>query len=473
MNPVIIIPTFWSKGTYRPSATVPNRYDHMTSLAGKGNGELPRCLNSLRNLKPRCPIILLVVSENDMEVEAAARVRSVAVHYPELDMLVLGEREVEAMRIRLGELGLGEYADTVKLSGYGSIRNVGLLAAAVLGFEEAIFIDDDEIVDDADFVERAVYGLGKLTKRGVPILAKSGFYLDRYGSYRAAEEHHWYDAAWSQNEAFNQWIDTAMEPPRLSPSHSCCGGCMAVHREVFKRVAFDPWITRGEDLDYLISLRMYGFDVWFDNTWSLRHLPPASPSESARFTSNVYRWMYEQRKIEYGRTQIDLLPVRPEDLYPYPGPLLEPAALGKLSTTAALRSVGRPEHGGYAATARHARSLAEEYADANCTQYFHFQLVWPELVAALMDDRKLAGTLASSMGALKQDAEQRHRDELREVDRAAREREEARKRGESVPRRSRPSGRREGRAGRRGAAGDRMLADLEKLAADELKKRGE
>ena len=34
-----------------------------------------------------------------------------------------------------------------------------------------------------------------------------------------------------------------------------------------RRVAFDPWITRGEDTDYLLNLRMYGADVWFDNKW--------------------------------------------------------------------------------------------------------------------------------------------------------------------------------------------------------------
>ena len=38
-----------------------------------------------------------------------------------------------------------------------------------------VFLDDDGVVDDADFLQKAMYGLGKLTKKGIPILAKTGF----------------------------------------------------------------------------------------------------------------------------------------------------------------------------------------------------------------------------------------------------------------------------------------------------------
>ena len=66
----------------------------------------------------------------------------------------------------------------------------------------------------------------------------------------------------------------AMRGPRLSRSNHVCGGCLALHKEAFKRLSFDPWIARGEDLDYMLDLRMYGSDIWLDNQWSLRHLPP-------------------------------------------------------------------------------------------------------------------------------------------------------------------------------------------------------
>ena len=40
--------------------------------------------------------------------------------------------------------------------------------ANVLGFDSVVFLDDDEVVDDADFLQKAMYGLGKLTSRAFP-----------------------------------------------------------------------------------------------------------------------------------------------------------------------------------------------------------------------------------------------------------------------------------------------------------------
>ena len=45
------------------------------------------------------------------------------------------------------------------LSGYGAIRNLGLLVANVLGFDAVVFLDDDEVVDDPEFLTKAMYGL--------------------------------------------------------------------------------------------------------------------------------------------------------------------------------------------------------------------------------------------------------------------------------------------------------------------------
>ena len=57
------------------------------------------------------------------------------------------------------QLGLGKLAKEVGLSGYGAIRNLGLLVADTLGFDAVVFLDDDEVVDDPDFLHRAVDGL--------------------------------------------------------------------------------------------------------------------------------------------------------------------------------------------------------------------------------------------------------------------------------------------------------------------------
>lgn len=241
-----------------------------------------------------------------------------------------------------------------------------------------------------------MYGLGKLTRKGIPILAKTGYYINDQGSYLSKWEDVWYNRFWQQGAAFNQWITTAMKGPRLSRSNHVCGGCLAVHKEAFRRLAFDPWISRGEDLDYMLNLRMYGSDIWFDNKWKLRHLPPESASEGDRFRQDIFRWIYEYRKLEYSRALIDLQQVKAESLEPYPGPFLEPGLARRIALTALLRSFARDDKKAYRRAAKAARKEAQVFAERNCAKYFSFQYTWPELIARVEGDQMLARALVNS-----------------------------------------------------------------------------
>ena len=98
----------------------------------------------------------------------------------------------------------------IGLTGYSAIRNLGLVVAQVLGFDAVVFLDDDEVIDDEEFLEKAMYGLGKLTKKGIPILAKSGFYFNDEGTYYSKSQNRWYNHFWQQGRAFNNWITKAM-----------------------------------------------------------------------------------------------------------------------------------------------------------------------------------------------------------------------------------------------------------------------
>ena len=306
-------------------------------------------------------------------------------------------RLAQLVRQRLAQLGASGLEDKVGLVGYAAMRNLALVVANVLKYDAAIFLEDDEVVEDADFISRAVYGLGKLTRRGVPILAKTGFYYNSEGSYLSKSQNHWYNRYWQQGRAFNAWISRAMKGPRLSRSNHVCGGCLALHREAFRRLAFDPWIPRGEDLDYLLNLRMYGSDIWFDNQWSLVHLPPKTANEGMRFRQDIYRWLYEFRKIEYSRSQIDLMQITPGSLEPYPGPFLRPGITRRVRRTAFLRSLARPNKAAYRKAARAATREASAYAEANCNKYFEFQRGWPEIMRRAEGDRMLASALMQKM----------------------------------------------------------------------------
>lgn len=394
MNPVIIVPTFISARRRKEGGSVLSTYDHTTPISAPG--ELPRLLHSLQKVRGIGQIIILVVSEPSIENQAAEKVQTAAAQYPSLNIAVVGAPELALVQQRMEQLGVGKLSKEIGLAGYGAIRNLGLVLANTLGFDSVVFLDDDEVVDDADFLQSAMYGLGKLTKKGIPILAKTGYYFNSEGTYLSKSQNKWYNHFWQQGKAFNAMIAKAMRSPRLSRSNHVCGGCLALHKEAFKRLSFDPWIARGEDLDYMLDLRMYGSDIWFDNKWSLRHLPPETESEGTRFRQDIFRWLYEYRKMEYSRTQIDLLQVKPSSLEPYPGPFLEPGIVRRIRTTAFLRSLARPDKKAYRKAAKAATGEATTYAQRNCSKYFEFQFVWPELMARMENDQILSTALLSS-----------------------------------------------------------------------------
>lgn len=395
MNPVVIVPVYITSDRRATSAGLLATYDHATSLAQPG--ELPRLFSSLQKVCGLGQVIALVVSDSSIGNQAVEKVQNIASKFSTLNVLVVGVNELSLVHQRMEQLGLGSLQKEIGLVGYGAVRNLGLVLAHVMGHDAVVFLDDDEIVDEADFLERAMYGLGKLTKRGVPILAKTGYYINSEGSYLSKSQNRWYNRYWQQGKAFNNWIIRAMRSPRLSRSNHVCGGCLALHKEAFKRVAFDPWITRGEDLDYMLDLRMYGSDIWFDNQWSLRHLPPSTKNEGVRFRQDIYRWLYEYRKMEYSRTQIDLLQVKPSSLQPYPGPFLEPDIQKRVRKTAFLRSLVCSDKKAYRSAAKAAANEAALYAQRNCSKYFEFQFLWPELMARIENDQVLRTALLQSV----------------------------------------------------------------------------
>lgn len=394
MNPVVIIPTFHTGRRHRSGSNAVAVYDHATPL--NEPGELGRCLESLEKVDDLGLVVVLVSAEAAISRQAEEKVRAIVEAHPRLNVMVVGQDALALIRQRMDQLNVGKLDYEIGLSGYGATRNVGLVVASMLGFDAVVFIDDDEVIDSPRFLHEAMYGLGKLTRKGIPILAKTGYYINDQGSYLSKWEDAWYNRFWQQGAAFNQWISAAMKGPRLSRSNHVCGGCLAVHKEAYRRLAFDPWIARGEDLDYMLDLRMYGSDIWFDNKWKLRHLPPESASEGDRFRQDIFRWIYEYRKLEYSRALIDLQQVKPESLEPYPGPFLEPGLARRIAITALLRSFARDDKKAYRRAAKAARKEAQVFAERNCAKYFSFQYTWPELISRIEGDQMLARALVNS-----------------------------------------------------------------------------
>ena len=392
LNPIVIIPTYVSRSNPSRSQTqVIANYDHTSDI--NSCSELNRCLKSLQCVKDLGVVMVLVAAENGLEKEAVEKVKQICANNPAITTMVVGQEEVNLLKSRLEQVGCKDIVKHYILRGYGNIKNIGITLANAFGFDAVIFIDDDEIIEDSYFLHKAVYGLGKLTPSGVPILAKTGYYINKSNTYLSSWEDAWYNKFWQQGSAFNNWISKAMMGPRLSRSNHVCGGCMAIHKEAFSRISFDPYIARGEDLDYMVNLRMHGSDIWFDKEWSLRRIANNTKGEGRRFRIDIYRWLYEQAKIEFSWSLIDLQKITAAQLMPYPGSMLGKGLKTRIWITALLRSLGKSDKSGYREAARSARKDALNYAERNCTRYFDFQRLWPEMMTKIEGDRVISAQI--------------------------------------------------------------------------------
>jgi glycosyltransferase involved in cell wall biosynthesis len=391
VEPVVIIPTFWGKPkskrgrTSIPVDDLASAYDHPTPI--DSDGTLPDCLRSLQKVEGLGRVVIVVAATDEsIEHRAEDKVREIVDDFPDLEAFVFGPAELGSLHRRLEQLEFADMIEGVTLKGYGAVRNVGLMAAAVLGHEAVVFIDDDEIVTTPEFLRIGMYGLGQKFDEGTPLLAKSGYYTDSHGRYQSDDDPHWSDTFWRQRSAFNAALSVVSRPPRIQRTNISFGGILALHRDMFANVSFDPWVLRGEDMDYIINARMHGAEVYLDDEWHIVHEPPEMVSEAIRFRQDAYRFIYEHRKIEFAKSQVDLRQVTPKSMLPYPGPFIDAGVGWRAVMTALLRSLSHADKALYRQVAVSVLRDAGDYARDHCQHYFEFQRRWPFMMEALWDD---------------------------------------------------------------------------------------
>ncbi|MDO4806397.1 MAG: glycosyltransferase [Coriobacteriales bacterium] len=396
MNPVIVIPTYWAESDKSSGLGEVGTYDHATPIA-KPVPELETCLSSLEQVRGVLRVIVLLVAPPTCADAARARVNGICSAHPDLNPLIIGNREAKVVENAIHVVAPKMEGETVSLRGYGAIRNMGLVVAAILGHDVVVFMDDDEVALDENFLVDAVYGLGLLTRQDLPVSAKSGYFFDRNDSCYADEFNvRWYDRFWTKKAEFNDWMERAQQSTRISRSNYVCGGCFALYADAFCHVAFDPYITRGEDMDYLFNLRMNGLDVWFDNQWAVRHLPPKTPSHASRFLQDVYRWTYEVEKLDVANHRIGLRRITPDSLEPYPSSWITPQIHKRIFFTSLLRSIAGPERSEYFHIWLRSRIEAKAWARRMSQSYLSFQTYWPGMMSALWLNASLANALVDS-----------------------------------------------------------------------------
>jgi len=382
-NVVIIIPTYWTWGSERADGPVTVIYDHSTPLDGEST--LPRLLESLSALEGPQFSVLILTAATHPELEQAVdnRVDSLITpfraHYPiaqatEADAALIRKHLLD----RLTERSRLSLAENIQMCGYAGVRNLQLLLPHALGAEVIVALDDDEVVASG-YLRVATEFIGR-EHEGKRVLGLAGFYLDADGDVLLPERIHTGNIFLDKSSIMNNGVRALQAAPgRLVPTPVAFGGNMVFHRDLFTRVGFDPGITRGEDIDYLINAQLAGNRFWLDKELLITHLPP-KPYDTHRYAKlmqDIYRFAYEREKLRL--TKVD-----PAQFDPYPGRFLRDDfadqaldALQAEATPEATVRFGTPD-----SIVAQARLRAVEIAP----RYMEFAGRWPEFMEAVEKD---------------------------------------------------------------------------------------
>jgi hypothetical protein len=327
MKVTMVIPSYWARESKNGWLKGDAVYDHPTPLDNEGT--LHRAIQSIKIMKDNDfrLVVLAVAVKEDIEGQVEEKldniIRSASADIG-IEVSLFGPSNLKKIHDLLINDGKGEYVDLLKLSGYSNVRNLCLFVPHVLGSEIAVLIDDDQIFEDREFMTKATEFVGK-TMGGETIHAVAGYYLQSDGDYHVKKSCGPWMKYWGQCDCMNEAFDKVIgSEPRMKETPFVFGGNMIINRELFTTIPFDPNITRGEDIDFLINARMFGFPFILDNQLVIKHLPPPKTHpEWMQLRQDIYRFIYERAKIDSQREESSMTKVIPEDFDPYPGCFLK------------------------------------------------------------------------------------------------------------------------------------------------------
>jgi len=323
MEAVIVVPTYQRRVKPEKDDLV---YDHPTPLNEKGTlGHLLKSLfvlrkNSIKVIIISCPTTPLIANEVKEKVE-----QIIEPFRKNYDILHFSYPDLLKTRELAKENGGEEYISYLSIEGYSNIRNMCLILPHILNKDVAILIDDDEVFEDPDFIKKALEFIGKNEVYGI-----AGFYLQSHGEYKFPAKKEWWKIFWNNTGAMNEAFKIIDEPPRLKDTPFVFGGNMIIHKNMFTRISFDPYISRGEDIDFLCNAKSKGFKFLLDRELSIKHRPPPGQNPLwLKMREDIKRFIYMKVKLK----KIDF-PI--EKTMPYPGYFLTGSLYFKIVITNTL-----------------------------------------------------------------------------------------------------------------------------------------
>ncbi len=230
--------------------------------------------------------------------------------------IILTTYNFKDLKEYISKKGFSDIAERLMICGFPNIRNCGLILSQALGADVAIFLDNDEVINTPDFLNIALEGLFS-SVNGWQMDGKGGFYISGSGELYERISQQWWQIFWKKGRLFEKvWKAMVEDKNRFVKSSIILGGNMAITRRLFEHVPFDPSISRGEDIDYMINARMAGFNILFDKQLKITHLHEERNMSytKSELKLDIERFLYERQKVAGNKNLA---------LDPYPGYFLK------------------------------------------------------------------------------------------------------------------------------------------------------
>ena len=394
----VVIPTYWTWPTDIKSKSESFIFDHPTPL--DLDGTLARTLESFIKINYPDFDILVITTFTNVKIaeKVEKRVQGIIDKFKDkFEIKHFSYSKLKILRERLFELGHYKILQEINLENYNNIRNLQLIVSYINNSDVVVGIDDDEVINDSNYLYEAAEYVGKEYK-GDFIAGVAGYYLDREGSHRLKVE--------GQEELENLFdkksylMDLTYDRldhtgGRLVKTPVVFGGNMVFPRTTIERISFDPYNTRGEDIDYLINAKMEGLNFFLDKELNITHLQPDYKNTYSRviisqLKQDILRFIYEKEKLMQVKKYDDLNNVDIEELMPYPGSFFEDKVFSdaeeKLAKVLSDKNIAETEP---EKEAREFINYAKERAKKLVPEYFKFRLLWKDMIKDIKNDKKL------------------------------------------------------------------------------------
>lgn len=398
----MVIPSYWGRESSIGWLEGDTVYDHATSLDSEGT--LGRAIESTAILEDTdFELVILVAPNNDEITEQVEQKVNEIIRTSANDGInvhMFGPSHLEKLHDELKNDGMDEYCDLLSLTGYSNIRNMCLFIPHIMDSDVALLIDDDEVFEDPQFISKAKEFIGN-HHEGRFIDAVAGYYLQPNGDYLVGVPDSPWTRYWDKNvcmnEGFKQVIGT---PPRLKETPFVFGGNMAIHRDLFMKVPFDPMVPRGEDIDYLMNAMMFGHSFLLDNELAIKHLPPAKSHPTwKRVREDIYRFVYERAKLMSQKETDGMKLLSADDMGCYPGNYLRDDLEEKITNACRLLSEEYLDTGDPLGSEEALRNIELSLSDAipDFEPFEHLcklQKRWNELMLYTSDRKGMSSVLS-------------------------------------------------------------------------------